>query len=320
MQLQKDVKASGLSEGGPPSEGGVLVPDKYLYEILSPTLERSKIFEKCTKFDTGTSSSLRLPLVAAYDHSSSSWNGDTSAYIIEEGGAKTATKPEFALPTFNLKKIVQLVYLTDELFQDSPIAGGTYMQKIFIDSLHEFLDSLILNGVGGGQPLGITNAPATITQIKDAGQVASTLTFSNLMNMYSRIFKGNFDNLIWLANHDVIPQLYGVNVSVGTGGAPVFIQGPQGNFLFGVPLHFTEHCQTLGTVGDIMLADFSAYGVAQKSELIQIAISIHVNFATDESVLRFVIRMDGQPLLSGPITPSRSTTTISPFVVLETRS
>jgi hypothetical protein len=50
--------------------------------------------------------------------------------------------------------------------------------------------------------------------------------------------------------------------------------------------------------------------------------SIHVRFQYDESVLRFVLRMDGQPWRASALTPYKggSGATQSHFIALATRS
>ena len=62
----------------------------------------------------------------------------------------------------------------------------------------------------------------------------------------------------------------------------------------GKPVIEVEYCPTLGTVGDIVLADLSQYYLAQKGG-IAAASSIHVRFLYDEMTFRFTYRLDGQP-------------------------
>jgi HK97 family phage major capsid protein len=80
-----------------------------------------------------------------------------------------------------------------------------------------------------------------------------------------------------------------------------------------------EYCATLGTVGDLVLADMSQYAVIEKGGLQQ-ATSIHVAFVTDETAFRAVYRLDGQPKWRTPLTPFKGSNTLSPFVTLATRS
>jgi len=113
-------------------------------------------------------------------------------------------------------------------------------------------------------------------------------------------------------------------VAVGTGGVPVYLpanglsSSPYGT-LFGRPVVPVEYAATLGTVGDVILADFSEYFLADKGG-VQSASSIHVQFLTDQSVFRFIYRVDGQPAWSAALTPANGTNTLSPFVAVATRS
>jgi HK97 family phage major capsid protein len=90
----------------------------------------------------------------------------------------------------------------------------------------------------------------------------------------------------------------------------------------GAPVIEIEQCETLGTVGDIILADFqNGYLIAEKGG-IKSDMSIHVKFQYDESVFRFVMRVDGQPVRAAALTPFKggATATQSHFVALATRS
>jgi hypothetical protein len=48
--------------------------------------------------------------------------------------------------------------------------------------------------------------------------------------------------------------------------------------------------------------------------------SIHVQFLYDESIFRFVLRLDGQPERASALTPYKGSDTLSHFVALQTRS
>jgi HK97 family phage major capsid protein len=88
--------------------------------------------------------------------------------------------------------------------------------------------------------------------------------------------------------------------------------------LFGRPVIPVEYRETLGTKGDIILADFGQYVIADKGGVTS-AVSIHVRFIYDEQCFRFTYRVSGQSFWNTPLSPYRGTNTISPFVVLETR-
>jgi HK97 family phage major capsid protein len=132
---------------------------------------------------------------------------------------------------------------------------------------------------------------------------------------------------VWLINQAVEPQLHQMSIAVGTGGALVYMppgglsQAPYGTLL-GRPVIPVEQCQALGDKGDIILGDFSkGYIIAEKGGIAS-DMSIHVRFIYDESVFRFVLRLDGQPMLASAITPYKggASNTLSHFVTLDERA
>jgi HK97 family phage major capsid protein len=186
-------------------------------------------------------------------------------------------------------------------------------------------DDDFLNGTGANQPLGVLNSrnPAIITVTAVSGQGASTVIAENIRDMYSRMYPVGQSRAIWLANNDVFPQLFGMSLSIGTAGYPLWlpansISGAPYSTLFGRPLILTEKCQTLGTAGDIAFVDLSAYIVAGKAngEAPAIASSMHFKFDYGMQSFRFTMRYDGQPLWRSALTPKYSSTTLSPYIVL----
>jgi HK97 family phage major capsid protein len=116
-----------------------------------------------------------------------------------------------------------------------------------------------------------------------------------------------------------------LNEQVGTGGALVYMppgglsQAAYGS-LYGIPVMPIEYAATLGTVGDIILADLSAYASGTQGG-VDSAMSMHLRFDYAETAFRFMFAVDGQPWLASPITPYKGgSNTLSPFVALATRS
>ena len=143
--------------------------------------------------------------------------------------------------------------------------------------------------------------------------------------MWARMWARSRPNAVWFINQNIEPQLFTMSLAVGTGGIPIYmpangLSGSPYGQLMGRPVIAIEQCQTLGTVGDIILADMSQYILADKGGM-QTASSIHIAFTTDESVFRFVYRVDGQPIWNSALTPYKGTVanSLSPFVALATR-
>lgn len=251
----------------------------------------------------------------------SRWGG-IRGYRVAEGETITGSKPKFREINWRLHKYAVLVYATDELLADS-----TQLQTIVNRGAAEELDFMVNNdvlwGTGAGMLAGVMNSAALIQVAKETGQDAATINYNNLTKMWARLDKRSKSNAFWFINTDVTPQLDKLALPVGLGGLPAnyITYGADGVMrIKGRPVVETEFNETLGTLGDILLMDPSQYLMWEKDG-VQMASSIHVQFLTDQSVFRFIYRVDGQPAVSQQLTPFKGTgNTVSPFVALATRS
>jgi HK97 family phage major capsid protein len=314
--------ASGLNESVP-SEGGFLVSEDYARELLRRTYATGQIASRCRRIPiSANANSLKINAIDETSRADGSRFGGVQSFWTAEADAKTATKPKFREMTLELKKLTGLCYLTDELLQDAAALESVVMQS-FADEISFKLEDAIIRGDGAGKPLGILNSPALVTVAKETGQAANTVIAENIFAMWSRCWGRSRQNAVWLINQDVEPQLFSMSMAVGTGGVPVYmpaggISGQPYSTLFGRPVIPVEYCPTLGTVGDIILVDLSQYLLIDKGG-IQTAASIHVRFVFDESCLRVILRVDGQPIRNSALTPYKGSNTLSPYVALATR-
>ena len=100
------------------------------------------------------------------------------------------------------------------------------------------------------------------------------------------------------------------------------ISGQPYGTLFGLPVLPIEQAATLGTQGDILLADLqNGYILAEKGG-IKSDMSIHVQFLYDESVFRFIMKVDGCTVRATSLTPYKggSGSTQSHFITLDERA
>ena len=233
------------------------------------------------------------------------------------------SKPKFRQLELSLKKLIGLCYSTDEMLQDASVLN-TVIPLAFASEFGFRIDDGILNGTGAGQPLGMLNSGALVTVSKQAGQAAGTIVGENVTDMYSRLFAGSENTACWLANKNCLTQLMGISISVGTGGVPIWLPanaaaGRPQQTLLGLPLMFIEQAASVGTIGDLILADLpGGYVLAEKGGM-QADVSIHVRFVYDESVFRFVLRIDGQPVRAAALTPFKggAGNSQSHFIALE---
>jgi HK97 family phage major capsid protein len=241
---------------------------------------------------------------------------------VGEGVTTTPTKPKFRIVEFDLKKLMSVMYTSDELLQDQS-ALTSIASQAFSEEVMFMTEDAIVEGSGAGMPLGYMNSKALITVPKETGQKAATIVKENIDNMWARLWARSMKNAVWYINQDILPQLNAMNQAVGTGGQLVYL--PPGGLaatpfatLYGREIVWTEYSSTLGTLGDIVLGDLSQYMLVDKNG-VQAATSMHVAFLTDEQVFRITYRVDGKPMWSVPLTPFKGTNTKSPFIALATR-
>ena len=314
---------TGMSEGIP-QDGGFLVQQDFSSELLTEAHNTGILANKTRKVTiSAVSNSMKIPGVDETSRTAGNRWGGIRGYWASEAETKTKSKPKFRIIELGLNKLIGLVYLTDELLADTSMLES-FVRQGFAEEFGFMIDDSIINGTGVGMPLGILNANTLVSIAKETGQAATTIVAENIEKMYTRAFAGGISKSEWLINQDVWSQIYQLHHAVGTGGVSMFIpagsisQTPFGT-LMGRPIQPIEQCQTLGTKGDIYLADLSQYITADKGAM-QSASSIHVRFINDESVIRFVYRFDGQPIRDTALTPFKGNNTQSSFISLNTRS
>ena len=190
------------------------------------------------------------------------------------------------------------------------------------------IEDELINANGGTNMVGVLNSRCVVEQAKETGQTLKTIVYENIIKMDARQVASSVGNSVWFINQNCKPSLAVMSLAVGTGGVPVYLpaggaaSSPFGT-LYGRPVIPIEHCATVGTVGDIILADMSQMLYATKGG-VRTAQSIHVKFAEGETAFRFMIRHDSKPWWTSALTPAKSAgggaDTQSPFVTLAVRS
>jgi HK97 family phage major capsid protein len=316
-----ETRASGMAIS-PPSDGGFLVDKQMAGLLATRAYDEGSIARLVQKVPiSGGYNGLKYPVIDETSRANGSRAGGVLAYWKNEAAALVGSKPKLREDEMSLEKLTGLCYATDELLQDADALESIIMSE-FAKEFAFKLDDAVLNGTGAGQPLGILNSPALVSVAKETGQSAKTITFENIINMYSRHYAGRGTR--WIINRECFPQLMTMGIKVGTAGYPIYIPGnnaanaPNGTLL-GIPVIFAEQAQALGTVGDIYLVDLDRYRMIEKGG-IQSASSIHVQFLYDEMVYRFIYRCNGMPLDRSATTPFKGSNTISALVALATRA
>lgn len=314
-RYQQVVNASGASTGID-SDGGYLVETDKAADIATTAIQTGVFSSRCSQQPIGPNADSYSYLAGDdRDRSDGKINGVAVYRKGEADEMANSGKAKLKERELRLEDLYGLVYVTNRMLRDAP-AMAAYTKRVLRQQLAFKLDYEIWEGTGAGECLGITKSALPVTVAAEAGQTAGTIVAENVTKMLAR-FKGNLRNAAWFVNQDCLSQFPLMTI----GDTPVYAPNFRGNpfgALFSLPIVPVEFCETLGSLGDIVLADWSEYLLITKGG-VEEAESIHVKFLTDETAFRFIMRNYGQPLHDRPITPLKGSNTLSPFVMLAAR-
>lgn len=298
------------------SSGGFAVPEQLSKSWLDTSLPEEIIRSRATVWPM-TSATRSVPGWSAADMSGGDFFGGLSLSWLAEEEAGTKKTGTLRKITLGANKAGLYCDASAEVVEDG--AGfDAQLQMALKKSLSLGLDHAFLRGTGAGQPLGILNDPAIISQAKETGQDADTIVYENIVKMFSRHY--NPKRGVWICNSTTIPQLMQLNITLGTGGDHIRVFNERdGKFtLLGRPVLFSPSMPVLGDANDIIFADLSQYliGIRRSMRIERSPIPL---WTQDMHSFRVLVRLDGQGSWDTYITP-RNGDTLSWVVGLAERA
>jgi HK97 family phage major capsid protein len=277
-------------------DGGYMIFSAASMMLQNSALENAIVRPRASHVTMSTQL-LQLPYLRDDTHASGLVYGGIHVYFDDELAQSTSSKIKLARLELKLKKMTAMGYASEEWIKWSPVTLGSWLIPKFGEAIGFKEDLVFLVGKGGGQPLGILNAPGLIAIAKETNQDASTFILENSTAMYARLKVRKESSIAWVMNRTVFPQLPLFNITAGAGGAPVFtnnVGDAPGQKLWGYPIIWTEKVPALGTAGCINLIDFSDYLIADDQAGAEIAQSIHLKFDYGQTAFRITKYIDGQ--------------------------
>ena len=184
--------------------------------------------------------------------------------------------------------------------------------------LNKMNEDFTIDGTGSSQPLGaFSSNNNSVIAVNRA--TASTFTAADAFAMYERHTVGT--NSVWMISRRVLSKLFALQTTNNT--MVTWISNlrdrPQ-MLLLGLPVIVTDILPTIGTRGDVCLANPDFYAMALRQAL-TVESSIHVKFVQDITTYRFLARGGGIPLPTSTYAYKTSAGVKvdphSPFVVLD---
>lgn len=318
MEGNDEAKALLGSNETIPSQGEFLLEPTVSTEFLKPIHEEGPFTKLARRMPVGPNSvSGWINGIDETNRSSGRWGG-VAGYWVGEGESMTASQPKFKRINWELNQLTVLQYATDMMLKDSALMNSVINQSS-MEELNFKVNDAFFRGTGAGQPKGFGRSVSNPALIPDVVRLnANQINHADVILMKKRMSPRAYSRMVWLANPDTMDQLDSLTFTSGSTGilSPYVRYDADGVMnLAGRPVIFNEFNPTLGSVGDILLWDPTDY-LYWEGAGVEGASSIHVQFLTNQTVFRFIYRVDGTPASYSAITPAQGSVTTSPYVAL----
>jgi HK97 family phage major capsid protein len=315
------IQAAGAQREAQPSQGGFLVPSQFSARLLDLALESEIVRPRCQLWPM-ESPTLKVPGLDDFVHTGGVLLGGVVAAWANEMDNLNLQNVKTRLVELHANKLAILLNTSNELLEDAP-DFSTMLDVKLRAAASFFLDAAFLFGTGVGQPRGVINDPALLTIAIEAGQTLANsggLLYANITKMYARLAPQcrNAKSACWIVNSDLLPSLLSMQLVVknvagtenvgGSATMAVTYRADGSMMLLGMPLYCSEKLSAVGTVGDVILADFSQYAVGLRKEIEIRSAPLGPGFTNDSTWLRLITRIDGQGLWSKFLTPENGNT------------
>ena len=312
--------AMGESSG---TTGGYIVPPEFCDQLQAIAAEEN-VFRRSAFVQPMPTATMQFPFIditTVQTAGNSPFFGGVVASWTAEAQTRTESEPAFKMMELKAQELSGYSVSSNILLQDAAFGLEKFLMTLFAKAVAWYEEYAFLQGNGVGKPLGILNAPASITSgpVAGARTTAGHLSYGDVAWMLSALLPASYTRAQWWVSPTVVTDL--LQLKDGANRA-IFISIDQGATkppvwkLLNLPVNITEKLPSLGITGDVMLADPSLYVIGDRM-MLEVAASEHVNFLKNQMTWRFVERIDGRPWLDGPITLQDGTTKVSPFVVLK---
>ena len=291
--------------------GGFAVPVQFTAEIYDSALQAEIIRPRATVFPM-ISGERRVPCWDDLDRTGRQLYNGIQAQWTGELVARADQEPNLREVVLNADKLILYVSASREVIQDS-VQLEQELMKAMRKAISYELDYSFLQGVGGGQPLGMLNSPSVL-QVARAG--AGAIVFADIVNMYSVLVKDG--NGIWIASDTTLPQLMTMQ---SAGGDLIWQPNARDDVpgkLLGMPVYSTDKLPALGTQSDLILVQPSKYFIGMRQEIsIDTSNSAGQGWFRDYTSWRIVLRAGGLCSWDQPMTTADGVTQMSPIVSLD---
>ncbi len=309
------TKALGETTG---STGGFMIPVEFRPELLRLIIEDQVVRPRATVVPMATDQ-LWWPKIVDTSHVSGIHGGMKGTPTAEAASLGTGD-PVFGQLRLIPTKYTDYIPVSNELLMDSPISIPPLIGMLGREAVGFSEDYDALFGAGPNTLLGVMKSGSLISVARTS---TGHILWDDIRNMYGSMFPSSYKRGVWVVSPSGLMDVMNMSISVGVGGNGVFIANIPGQTaadsvpmrILGQPLIVSEKMAALGTVGDLLFADFSYYIIGDRMDL-TIDASEHYLFGTDQTAFRLAERLAGAPWIDSALTAKNGVDTLSAFVTL----
>lgn len=305
-----ELHAEMRMDDGP--SGGFMIPPQFRDQMMQVQPQDALVRPRAEVLPAGSppDAGLSLPALDQTGDAPQGMFGGVQMQWIEEGADKPATDAKVREVTLTPHEIAGTITVTDKLLRNWQAADAT-LRTLMRGAVSASEDYAFLRGDGNKKPLGVINAGAAY---KVNRGTADKVGYTDLVTMLSRLLMRG-GSPIWSMPQSVLPQIMLLKDDAGRLiWQPNAQQGAAGTLL-GYPVRWNNRAPLLGSMGDVVLADWSAYLIKDGSGPF-VAASEHVYFKQNKTVIKIFWNTDGAPWLTAPIKEENGYE-VSPFVILD---
>src|SRR5206468_3902811 len=193
------AEASGLT-------GGYTVPPDFYRQLLAIVAENTFIRPRAF-VQPMASATLQFPyldITTVQSAGVSPFFGGVTMSWTEEAQTRTETEPQFKMMELKAHELSGYSVSSNVLLQDSAFGLERFLYTLFGKAVAWYEQYAFLQGNGVGKPLGVLNAPATISANRNT---ANTVKYVDIATLLAKLLPGSINRAVWGISPTVIPQL-----------------------------------------------------------------------------------------------------------------
>ncbi len=305
----KNGRIQNLASG----DAGILIPPQFSQNIMQLNGEDEIVMPRATNIPAGTPADASFSIPYLQQGSDGVLGGIELDWTSEDKEVSDTKDPVIKDMTLTPQEVSGMATINNKTLNNWE-AAGTFIQTILRQAWVNGRDSKFLKGSGVGCPLGLLNSDGAIQIARDA---ANSFKYIDAVNMMSRLLPQALNGAIWVISSTVMVDVMAMK---DDSGRLIFVQGDATKgvpaTLLGLPIIWTGKTKTKGTVGDVILCNFSYYLTKAGSGPF-VSISKDFKFSKKQTAFMIVANIDGQAWVKDPLKLEDGVTTVSPYIILK---